>query len=353
MRKFVLSLLILFFIGTGCEKGVKTPAIPLSEIKTAESGVVSVVLPIAEYGERRILKAFGEYIEDRFRGYHVGDDIEYTDSKEEVPVLAIATGRVHQAGRASGYGGVMVIEHQIGDDKISAVYGHLDPSSIRLPVGDKVMAGQQIAFLGEHESKETDGERKHLHFGLYKGDEVRLAGYVPSADKLNSWINPQDFFAAQGITIQSQNHLYDPAHDLGGNFFKIQFSIPDGWEVEYVPSIKSLNLFTLFGNGTARERSQIFIRYFDASEFLTLQTVKIHSAEEVNVGVDNYVGRRYDIEKKSGIPPFPDQPSWRNARHIVTDFRDKLGFTRYYVIAANPELDPVTYKLFLSLIRAN
>lgn len=147
---------------------------------------------------------------------------------------------------------------------------------------------------------------------------------------------------------QSPSRTYDPDRDLGGDIFHLQFTIPAGWEVEYVPSIEALNLFTLSGSGSARERSQIFIRYFDSSAFSTLRAVTIHSTEELVVGTGNYTARRYDIEKKSGVPPFPDQPSWRNERHIVTDFRDKTGFTRYYVVAARPDLDPSLYESILA-----
>ncbi|MDZ4229813.1 MAG: hypothetical protein U1C53_01615, partial [Candidatus Veblenbacteria bacterium] len=90
-------------------------------------------------------------------------------------------------------------------------------------------------------------------------------------------------------------------------------------------------------------RSQIFIRYFEAADFQILSTVTIHSQEDLNVGEGNYPARRYDIEKKEGVPDFPYQPSWRNGRHTVTDFKTGPGYARFYVVAKNPALPDNVY----------
>jgi hypothetical protein len=60
------------------------------------------------------------------------------------------------------------------------------------------------------------------------------------------------------------------------------------------------------------------------------------------------MARRYDIEKKPSQADFPFQPVWRNTRHIVTDFRQKEGPTRYFVVAKNPDLDMDTYEEVLA-----
>ncbi len=363
MKKTFLILSVIVFIGAGCvestTKEVDNPPIsiePVGEptVLNQEGNIVAetdVVFPIHDYAIRRTYKAFGEYIEDRFRGYHVGDDIEYVDVESDVPVYAIADGKVLQITYASGYGGVMVVSHDIDGRKINSVYGHIDLGSIELKTGDWVKKGQQIAVLGDHESEETDGERKHLHFALYEGGQVKINGYVNTEAEMDAWINPQNFFLNHDLDVSTGGRVFDPVKDLGGNIFHIAFEIPDGWEVEYIPSIESLNLFTLEGGGSARERSQIFIRYFDATDFLTLPTVTIHDTQDGTVGAGNYKARRYDIEKKADIENFKDQPLWRNGRHIVTDFRGKEGFTRYYVVAANSELDQEIYERVLESIQ--
>lgn len=128
----------------------------------------------------------------------------------------------------------------------------------------------------------------------------------------------------------------------------IDFVYPENWSVEYIPSLNAINLYDLYGEGTARERSQIFIRSFDADQFLTLPTVQIYSTKEETVGPGKYTARRYDIEKKSDVPNFSDQPLWRNKRHFVTDFRAAEGKTRYYVVAKNSELDQEVYEQVLA-----
>jgi len=45
--------------------------------------------------------------------------------------------------------------------------------------------------LGDHESAETDGERKHLHFGIHKGSDIDMRGYVAIEEELENWIDPQ------------------------------------------------------------------------------------------------------------------------------------------------------------------
>lgn len=327
-----------------------------------------VVLPVDGniVGYNATYKRFGEYFQDRFTGYHVGEDIEVPQEDlgegevQEVPVLSIADGTVSFLETIGGYGGVMRVQHDIDNEIITAIYGHIDVGSVEIAVGDRVEKGQFLANLGDHHSRETDGERQHLHFALYEGTDARLAGYERRVTAVDNWINPYQFFIDQGIGFKiggwkSYSTVIEPS---GRSDFPLDFELPAHWDVEYIPQIQSLSLFDARGEGTARERSQVLIRFFDARDFLTLDTVEIFSTEDVEVGGDSYGGtketyaaRRYDIEKKPGVREFPFQPSWRNERHIVTDFRGEDRFTRYFVVAANPELDEEVYERVLSSMR--
>ncbi len=335
------SMLVL---GAGCAS-VALPAMNTTSEPVEKN--VQVELPIQGYEERRTAKDFGEYISDRFVGYHMGDDIEYEDVAEDVPVVSIADGTVERVEFVSGYGGFVLIKHS----DVRAIYGHLDLSSITLTPGDTIVKGQFIGHLGDDRSQETDGERKHLHFGLYTGDPIRVNGYEQTVDAVHTWLNPTEYFESHGWELREPRRRFTKA-DIGGNVFNIEFMIPEGMEVEYVPSIQALNIFTFEGEGTARERSQMFIRYFDASDFQTLSTVTVHSTEDVTVA-KKYEARQYDIEKRSTVADFADQPAWRNERHIVTDVRAKEGLTRYYVIAANPALDKKIYEAVLDSLVIN
>lgn len=129
--------------------------------------------------------------------------------------------------------------------------------------------------------------------------------------------------------------------------FTFQANMPASWKAESIPSIEAISLYDPSDSGdTSLDKSQIFIRYFTASDFLTLSTVTIHSQEPLTV-----VGRpavRYDISKKIGVPNFANQPLWRNERHVVTDIRVfDSNPSVFYVIAKRPGLEQEVYEAFL------
>ncbi len=350
MYRFLLIASFPLLLGAGC---LTTPEVVRPTPAPVPTAVPTVVLPIDGYGERRTFKGFGEFIIDRFEGYHAGDDIEYADAAGDVPVRAITHGRVRLSKWVSGYGGLVVVEHALDGKTYQALYGHIDLGSTRHAVGDTVSQGDVLGILGDDRTAETDGERRHLHFSIAESEPdapVRTAGYAASPAQLAQWLNPSDFFAAHGVSIPVPERMFSPASDLGGSAFRVSFPIPSGWEVEYVPSLPALNLYTLAGSGSARERSQIFIRYFDSTRFETLSMVTVHGTADTLVGTGQYAAKRYDIEKKPGVPDFMHQPAWRNRRHHVTDFRGQEGRTRYYVVATHPDLDPATVAAFLDRI---
>lgn len=190
------KVLLLSFLLTACTN-VEAPVVLENDLEMKEEA--EVVLPIDDYFERAKFKIFGEYYSDRFVGWHSGDDIEYTDVAGEVPVVAIADGVVTRVGRVGGYGGFISIEHTIEGRSIHAIYGHIDLSSSSLAVGQAVEKGQFLANLGEGGTEETDGERKHLHFGLWEGSDLRVLGYVDSEAELAEWLDPSEFFSSFGL----------------------------------------------------------------------------------------------------------------------------------------------------------
>ena len=74
-----------------------------------------------------------------------------------------------------GYGGVIIIEHNLGSLKFYSLYGHLtDQKKSKLKVGDFIEKGEKIAEIGS--VKENGGWSPHLHFQImltlldYKND---------------------------------------------------------------------------------------------------------------------------------------------------------------------------------------
>jgi len=156
-----------------------------------------VVAPIADMRNRITKKSYGTYVTlenspvqpERFTGYHTGVDVEYEDIENDVEVHAIAPGAVVSSAIATGYGGMLAIKHIIEGEEYLAIYGHLDPNSL-VETGTYVTLNQKIGILGDGGTGETDGERKHLHFGLYTGTDLNIKGYVSSKDELTAWADP-------------------------------------------------------------------------------------------------------------------------------------------------------------------
>lgn len=157
-------------------------------------------VPLDRTKERVLKKTFGLWIDsqtspiqpERFRGYHTGVDFEVfsEEIEKETPVLAVCEGDVRLKKNSTGYGGVLVTNCEIQNQKVTVVYGHLNLTSIRKNVGEKLKKGDPVGFLGKNQSAETDGERKHLHLSIHKGEKINLLGYVKDKSELKNWIDP-------------------------------------------------------------------------------------------------------------------------------------------------------------------
>ncbi|EKD93673.1 MAG: membrane protein [uncultured bacterium] len=205
MKLIWFILLGLFaFASAGCVSEPVLTSEQRDPFFAQEKKSIELVYPIANFPERVTLKPFGIYITpstspvqpERFEGYHTGADAEVTEEEQtqDVPIVAIAEGVVRVARQVDGYGGVVVIEHQIKDKVYMTLYGHLNLNSLEVAVGNTVSPGQLIGFLGEGYSEKTDDERKHLHFSIKLGATVDLRGYVQTKSTLNQWINPLTLF---------------------------------------------------------------------------------------------------------------------------------------------------------------
>lgn len=169
----------------------------------------TVVVPIADFFSRVTKKPFGIYITpktspiqpEKFAGYHTGADAETTSAEKDidVPIFSIAEGTVVFAGHVNGYGGVIMIRHTINGETVTALYGHLRITSLTKKKDDPVKIGQHLAVLGTGYSSETDGERKHLHFGIIKGTTINYKGYVQTQSELSAWDDPVVWLKNLGV----------------------------------------------------------------------------------------------------------------------------------------------------------
>lgn len=220
---FVTGILLLFVIFR--ENRTPTPT-NTADVNVEQSGFVpandtgatnvpangeqtsAVVLPIAGFFERVTKKSFGIFITpqtspvhpERFSGYHAGADAETLPDEQEldVPVFAIADGMIVRTARANGYGGVILLRSTVGNETITVLYGHVRLSSVRFKTDDSVNKGDTLAVLGTGFSDETDGERKHLHFGVVRGDSTDVRGYVQTHKELDAWHDPMEWLKEHG-----------------------------------------------------------------------------------------------------------------------------------------------------------
>ena len=159
--------------------------------------------PLDRTAERVTKKTFGMFITpqnspvqpERFQGYHTGVDFEIfpEELNTEVSVRAVCSGELKLKRYVSGYGGVAIQECELNNEPITVVYGHLKLSSITANTGENISTGDIIGILGDAFSNDIDGERKHLHLGVHKGEEIDFQGYVQTEKELDFWIDIRIF----------------------------------------------------------------------------------------------------------------------------------------------------------------
>lgn len=95
-------------------------------------------------------------------GYHQGVDLLAPGG---TPLYSAAAGVVRTSQEAfGGYGVAVVIDHVVGGQRVSTLYGHMTYGSRQVVAGQSVEAGQLIGLVGSTGSSTAN----HLHF------EVRI-----------------------------------------------------------------------------------------------------------------------------------------------------------------------------------
>jgi murein DD-endopeptidase MepM/ murein hydrolase activator NlpD len=122
-------------------------------------------LPIHGIRKRDIVASFGEQKDVRHKRVmqrHTGLDLR---AREGTRILACANGVVRFVGDLSGYGRLVVLEH---DGGWRSVYGPCDPHRIKVEVNEAVYAGQELARLGEG----VERNKSALHFEIRRGEQA-------------------------------------------------------------------------------------------------------------------------------------------------------------------------------------
>lgn len=210
MRKLIVTFFALAMLATACGQ-LNRPVIQSPTQNATSSPSASptqlaqarLMVPIANALLRLTKKPFGIYITpktspvqpEKFTGYHTGIDFETTPAEAniDVPIFAACDGKLLMKKYATGYGGVAVQSCILDNNPVTIIYGHLRLSSVIPNIGDSLKAGDKIAVLGTGYSTETNGERKHLHFGIHKGTSVNILGYVQKQSDLSGWLDAQQY----------------------------------------------------------------------------------------------------------------------------------------------------------------
>lgn len=156
------------------------------------------IMPLEQ--DRITLKSFGTFVtptaspipQERFSGYHTGADFELREGENpyDVEVQSACTGPMVLKKFVNGYGGLVLQECLFHGEAVTVLYGHVRLSSVNDEVGSILTRGIPFAVLGEADSRETDGERAHLHFSVHRGESHELRGYVSEKEDLQSWLDP-------------------------------------------------------------------------------------------------------------------------------------------------------------------
>ena len=139
---------------------------------------------VGRYDEVRPSMYTESYFASETRNIHMGIDLAAPPGTE---VYAFASGIVHSLGdndRPQDYGPTVVTVHEIKNQIIYALYGHLSRSTLhQLSVGDDFSAGAHIGWIGE--KHENGGWNPHLHFQLSRVEPIGcdLPGAVSAAQR--------------------------------------------------------------------------------------------------------------------------------------------------------------------------
>ena len=203
----IISIITAFLVGV-FGYSINNDATPIAE-KTEtvieeeeeeeeDKKVETLDIPMKNMLKRITKKPFGIKVSpnnssvqpEKFSGFHTGTDFEIFEDEieKDIEVKAICDGEIIQKNSVSGYGGVIVQKCQYENDPITVLYGHIDLSSSTKET--QIKKGDLIALLSPANSQESGFERKHLHLGIIKGNQINYRGYVQLEEELSSWINP-------------------------------------------------------------------------------------------------------------------------------------------------------------------
>ncbi len=170
--------------------------------------------------------------------------------------------------------------------------------------------------------------------------------YFLLGEKINSGVT-QTSKDDRKVSVASPPIIRADFSDINPEFL-FSAQIPVSLKLEYLPKRKAINIYNSALTGKDNlEKSQMYVSFFKANKFLTLNTVKITKQDKMTVqGHDAIL---YEITKKDGVPDFYGQPIWRNFKHEALDIRlSSESPTYFYSFAKNPSMDQKVFDDFVN-----
>ncbi len=174
-----------------------------------------VQFPLASWA---VSQEFGSW-NPAWAGYHLAEDVMVPAGDS---VFAMAAGIVRSVmlnNEARGYGGVVLVEHDLPGVTVTALYGHVSSRrGAAVTVGQVIARGELLAFVAD-DDEDGGPWPPHLHFGIRRGAhdadgsacQVWLyVGYTrncvdASHDEYREvWFDPSDFLTARGAALPPQ-----------------------------------------------------------------------------------------------------------------------------------------------------
>ena len=121
-----------------------------------------------------VVRVISDQVQDRQAFIpHPGETPQQAGQRMEAAGIA----RLRANFAAANAGNLIVIRHEAGGVVEYSAYGHLKPGSVAVKVGDRVVAGQKIAQVGDT----GDTPVVHLHFQINAGPDPFFDRSLPVA----------------------------------------------------------------------------------------------------------------------------------------------------------------------------
>ena len=144
----------------------------------------------------RISSLFGDRKHPILNKFHTHTGIDYA-APLGTPIVAAGKATIAFIGRKSGYGKAIILEH---NSRVHTLYAHLSKYEPQLQVGDKVITGQIIGYVG----RTGRATGPHLHYEIQIDDTPidPLLAQAPLTMPINDEALLPFFAATQGLINQ-------------------------------------------------------------------------------------------------------------------------------------------------------